>query len=579
MSNGPLLRVDPPADWRRWVVYQIYPRSFADSDADGVGDLRGVLGRLDYLEHLGVDVVWLSPVYRSPMDDNGYDISDYTDIDPLFGTLADLDELIAELHARGMRLMMDLVVNHTSDEHPWFVESRSSRDNPKRDWYWWRDPRPGATPGTPGAEPTNWESHFSGPTWTWDERTGQYYLHIFSRKQPDLNWENPDVRQAVYAIMRWWLDRGVDDFRMDVINMISKDTSLPDTTPRLGSLYGPGDQHFVCGPRNHEFLQEMYREVFAARPGRVLTVGEMPDVTIEQAALFTAPDSRELDMVFQFEHVRLDQGAHKYDLLPLTLPDLKASMAAWQTGLAGRGWNSLYFANHDQPRSVSRFGDDGKYRVASAKTLATVLHLHQGTPYVYQGDELGMANAPLAVIGDYRDIQALRFYADAADRGDTDVELAALLLAMNRMSRDQGRTPVQWDASPGAGFTTGTPWIAVNPDHVDVNAAAQVGRDDSVFEHYRRLIALRHADPVVTDGEFELLLPQHPAIWAFVRRGRDAELLVAANFSADPVSAVLPLDAGWADAEVVLASHPDRSGPQPPELALAPWESAVWRRA
>jgi oligo-1,6-glucosidase len=574
-ANGTGGQSDPD-EWRRWVVYQVYPRSFADSDGDGVGDLRGVLGRLDYLERLGVDVVWLSPVYRSPMDDNGYDISDYQDIDPLFGTLADLDELIAELHARGMRLVMDLVVNHTSDEHPWFVESRSSRDNPKRDWYWWRDPRPGATPGTPGAEPTNWESHFSGPTWTWDERTGQYYLHIFSAKQPDLNWENPEVRQAVYAMMRWWLDRGVDGFRMDVINMISKDTSLPDTRPRAGSPYGPGDQYFTCGPRNHEFLQEMYGEVFAGRPGHVLTVGEMPEVTIPQAVLFTAPGRHELDMVFQFEHVWLDRGADKFDILPLTLPDLKASMAAWQYGLAGRGWNSLYFGNHDQPRSLSQFGDDGKHRVASAKTLATVLHLHQGTPYVYQGDELGMANAPFTAITDFRDIQALRFHAEAADRGDTD--LAALLLAMNRKGRDQARTPVQWDASGGAGFTSGTPWIAVNPDHVDINAAAQVGADGSVFEHYRQLIALRHADPVVTDGEFELLLPDHPAIWAFVRRGGDAELLVAANFSADAVSDVLPLDAGWADATVVLSSHPDRSPQPPPELALAPWESVIWRR-
>ena len=566
---------DPDA-WRRWVVYQVYPRSFADSDGDGVGDLRGVLGRLDYLQRLGVDVVWLSPVYRSPMDDNGYDISDYTDIDPLFGTLADLDELVAELHRRGMRLVMDLVVNHTSDEHPWFKESRSSRDNPKRDWYWWRDPRPGATPGTPGAEPTNWESHFSGPTWTYDERTGQYYLHIFSRRQPDLNWENPEVRQAVYAMMRWWLDRGVDGFRMDVINMLSKDTSLPDTTPRPGSPYGPGDQHFTCGPRNHEFLQEMYREVFAGRPGHVLTVGEMPSVTIGQAVLFTAPERHELDMVFQFEHVWLDHGAHKFDILPLKLTDLKASMAAWQVGLAGQGWNSLYFGNHDQPRSLSQFGDDGKYRVASAKTLATVLHLHQGTPYVYQGDELGMANSPFTAITEYRDIQALRFYAEAAERSDTD--LPALLLAMRRKGRDQGRTPVQWDASAEAGFTAGIPWIAVNPDYTDVNAAAQVGRDGSVFEHYRQLIALRHADPVVTDGEFALLLPEHPAIWAFARRGRDAELLVAANFSAEAVSATLPLDAGWAAAEVVLASHPDRSPQPPPELALAPWESVVWRR-
>ena len=564
-------------DWRRWVVYQVYPRSFADSDGDGVGDLRGVLRHLDYLEHLGVDIVWMSPVYRSPMDDNGYDISDYNDIDPLFGTLADLDELLAELHARDMKLVMDLVVNHTSDEHPWFIESRSSRDNPKRDWYWWRDARPGATPGTPGAEPTNWESHFSGPVWAWDEATGQYYLHIFSRKQPDLNWENPEVRQAVYAMMRWWLDRGVDGFRMDVINMISKDTSLPDTEPRPGSLYGPGDQYFICGPRNHEFLAEMYREVFTGRDAHVLTVGEMPGVTVPEAVLFTAPDRHELDMVFQFEHVSLDFGTQRYELRGLKLPALKASMAAWQAGLADRGWNSLYFGNHDQPRSVSRFGDDGKYRVASAKTLATVLHLHRGTPYVYQGDELGMANAPFAAIADYRDIQALNFYADAAARGDVD--LTALLVAMARMSRDNGRTPVQWDASPGAGFTSGTPWIAINPDHVEFNAATQVSDPGSVYEHYRQLIALRHTDPVVTEGDFKLLLPDHPAIWAFLRRGRDAELLVAANFSADVAKVPLPLDDGWADAEVVLANLPGELLRPLPDLELRPWESVIWRRS
>ena len=571
----------PNEQWRQWVVYQVYPRSFADSNGDGVGDLRGVLAHLDYLQHLGVDVVWLSPVYRSPMDDNGYDISDYRDVDPLFGTLADLDELIKELHARGMRLVMDLVVNHTSDEHPWFLQSRSSRDNPKRDWYWWRDARPGSPPGTPGAEPTNWESHFSGPVWTWDELTGQYYLHIFSRKQPDLNWENPEVRQAIYAMMRWWLDRGVDGFRMDVINMISKDTSLPDTVPRPGSRYGPGDQYFSCGPRNHEFLQEMYREVFAGRDtqdAHVLTVGEMPGVTIPQAILFTAPERRELDMVFQFQHVRLDIGADKYDLRPLHLPDLKASLAAWQTGLAGRGWNSLYWSNHDQPRPVSRFGDDSAHRVASAKTLATVLHLHQGTPFVYEGDELGMANAPFAAIGGFRDIQALNYYAQAAARGD--VELAALLRAMRKMSRDQARTPVQWDASANAGFTSGTPWIAVNPDYTTVNAAAQVGQPGSVYEHYRKLIELRHTDPVVTDGDFELLLPDHPAIWAFLRHGPDTELLVAANFSADVVGAALPLDSEWADAAVVLTNLPDQEPLQPPpDLKLRPWESVIWRRS
>jgi oligo-1,6-glucosidase len=379
--------------------------------------------------------------------------------------------------------------------------------------------------------------------------------------------------------MRWWLDRGVDGFRMDVIDMISKDTSLPDTQPRPGSLYGPGDQFFTCGPRNHEFLQEMYREVFAGRDAHVLTVGEMPGVTIPQAVLFTEPERHELDMVFQFEHVRLDIGRDKYDLRPLHLPDLKANMAAWQAGLAGRGWNSLYWSNHDQPRSVSRFGDDGVYRVDSAKTLATVLHLHQGTPYVYQGDELGMVNSPFAVIGDYRDIQALNYYAAAAAAGGVD--LAALLVAMRKMSRDQARTPVQWDASPQAGFTTGTPWIAVNPDYPEVNAAAEVGQPDSVFEHYRKLIELRHDDPVVTDGAFELLLPEHPAIWAFLRRGHDAELLVAANFSADVVSAALPLEADWAGAAVVLTNlaEPEPNPLQPPpDLKLRPWESVIWRR-
>jgi oligo-1,6-glucosidase len=566
-----------PDDWRRWVVYQIYPRSFADASGDGVGDLKGVLNHVDYLHDLGVDVVWLSPVYRSPMDDNGYDISDYQDVDPLFGTLADLDELIKELHARNMNLVMDLVVNHTSDEHPWFQESRSSAESPRRDWYWWRDPRPGTIPGTPGAEPTNWQSFFSGPTWTWDEKTGQYYLHLFSTTQPDLNWENPAVRQALYAMMRWWLDRGVDGFRMDVINMISKNTSLPDTTPRPGSPYGPGGQFFIGGPRNHEFLQEMYREVFAGRDAHVLTVGEMPGATIEDAVRFTDPARHELDMVFQFQHVSLDIGTNKFDPVPLELPKLKASMAAWQKGLAERGWNSLYFSNHDQPRSVSRFGDDSpQYRVAAAKTLATVLHLHRGTPYVYQGEELGMANAPLKVITDYRDIEALCFYAEATERGD---DLAALLLAMAKMSRDQGRTPVQWDASPGAGFTAGTPWLAVNPDHVTVNAAAQADDPGSVLAHYRRLIALRHQDPVVTDGDFELLLPEHPAIWAFLRRTPDAELLVAANFSAGPVAVRLPLDPGWSGAPAILTSFPDTPRQPPPDLDLRPWESAVWRRA
>ena len=564
-------------DWRRWVVYQVYPRSFADSDGDGVGDLRGVLARLGHLQRLGVDVIWLSPVYRSPMDDNGYDISDYQDIDPVFGTLADFGELLAAVHSRGMKLIMDLVVNHTSDEHPWFVESRASRDNPKRDWYWWRDPRPGVTAGTPGAEPTNWESAFSGPAWQWDEATSQYYLHLYSRKQPDLNWENPQVRHAIYAMMRWWLDRGVDGFRMDVINMISKDTSLPDVTPRPGSAYGPSEEHVACGPRTHEFVHEMHREVFAGRDGHVLTVGEMPGVTVAEATLFTDPGREELDMVFQFEHVQLDIGAHRYDVRELTLPALKASMATWQRGLADRGWNSLYLGNHDHPRAVTRFGDDGTYRVASAKTLATVLHLHRGTPYVFQGDELAMRNAPFTTISEYRDIQAINAYAEAVEQGNVD--LPALIAAMGRMSRDHGRTPMQWDASPGAGFTTGTPWIGINPDHVAINATAQVGDLDSVFEHYRRLIELRHRDPVVTDGDFELLLLEDPTIWAFLRRGRDAELLIAANLSGHAGPARLPLHEGWATATTVLTSLPNQPARPPIDLVLEPWESIVWRRA
>jgi oligo-1,6-glucosidase len=570
-----------PDDWHRWVVYQVYPRSFADANGDGIGDLRGIINHLDYLDTLGVDAIWLSPVYRSPMDDNGYDISDYQEIDPLFGSLADIDELIAGLHARGMKLVMDLVVNHTSDEHPWFIESRSSRDNPKRDWYWWRDPRPGHVPGEPGAEPTNWQSHFSGPTWNWDEKTGQYYMHIFSPKQPDLNWENPEVRQAIYAMMRWWLERGVDGFRMDVINMISKNLSLPDTQPLPGSLYGPGDEFFICGPRNHEFLAEMYREVFAGRDAHVLTVGEMPGVTVPQAILFTDPARHELDMVFQFQHVQVDFVNDRFDPLPLNLPDLKDAMASWQTGLAERGWNSLYFGNHDQPRSLSRFGDDGEHRVASAKALATVLHLHRGTPYVYQGDELGQANVAFPAITDYRDIQTLNYYQEVAARaqsGQQGADLDALVKIMGRTSRDQGRTPVQWDASPGAGFTTGTPWIGINPDHTEVNAAAEVGEPGSVFEYYRQLIELRHADPVVTDGDFELLLPDHPAIWAFLRTTPDAQLLVAANFSTEVVTQHLDLDADWSGATVVLSSLPADAPAPLPDLKLRPWEAVIWRR-
>jgi oligo-1,6-glucosidase len=556
--------------WKTAVVYQIYPRSFADSDGDGIGDLPGVIGRLDYLHHLGVDILWLSPVYPSPHDDNGYDISDYQNIDPVFGSLADFDALVEQAHTRGIRIVMDLVVNHTSDEHPWFVESRSSRDNPKRDWYWWRPPRSGMNAGDPGAEPTNWRSFFSGPTWDLDPATGEYYMHLFSRKQPDLNWENPEVRQAIYAMMRWWVDRGVDGFRMDVINMISKDPSLPDGITLAGGPLGDGAPYYICGPRNHEFLAEMHREVFAGRDRPLLTVGEMPGVTVDQAVAFTAPERREVDMVFQFEHVNLDQGASKWDVRPFHLRDLKATFGRWQTGLARTGWNSLYWNNHDQPRVVSRLGDDGPHRVRAATMLGTVLHMHRGTPYIYQGEELGMTNTEFAGIEDFRDIESVNHFAEAtaAGRAPDDV-----LTAMRFMSRDNARTPMQWDDSPHAGFTTGTPWLAVNPNYKDINAAAALADPDSVFHHYRRLIELRHTEPAVAHGDFTMLLPDDENVYAFTRRLGDVELLTLGNFSGEPVPVDLP---GWAGADILIANYPptgDDTG-----ITLRPWEARVYRR-
>ena len=567
--------MQPDPWWRSAVVYQVYPRSFADGDGDGVGDLVGLRSRLDHLQDLGVDVLWLSPVYRSPMDDNGYDISDYQDVEPVFGTLEDLDALLEDLHGRGMKLVMDLVVNHTSDEHPWFTASRSSKDDPKRDWYWWRPPRDGMEPGAPGAEPTNWSSSFSGSAWELDEATGEYYLHLFSRKQPDLNWENPEVRQAVHAMMRWWLDRGVDGFRMDVINFISKDTSLPDAHSPTGALHVDGFEHYVSGPRIHEFLQEMHREVFAGRDAALLTVGEMPGVTVDDARLFTDPSRGEVDMVFQFEHVQLDHGLDKWDVRELDLRDLKASLGRWQAGLADVGWNSLYWDNHDQPRVVSRFGDDGAHRVESAKMLATVLHLHRGTPYVYQGQEIGMANFPFTSIEQFRDIESVNHWAHTVGAGRARAE--DVLPALRAMSRDNARTPVQWDATPGAGFTTGEPWLAVNPDHVEVNVAAQRDDPDSVLAHYRRLIALRHSEPVVVSGDFTMLLPQDERVYAFTRALDGTSLLVVGNFSGEPAPAPVPDAAGWAAAEL-LVGREGAPGTDAEPIVLAPWEGRVYRR-
>jgi oligo-1,6-glucosidase len=582
----PPLPADEPADepapgttpwWKSAVVYQIYPRSFADGDGDGVGDLPGILGRLDHLARLGVDVLWLSPVYPSPQDDNGYDISNYQDVDPIFGSLTDLDALLAGLHARGMKLVMDLVVNHTSDEHPWFVESRSSTDNPKRDWYWWRPGRSGMGAGDPGAEPNNWASFFSGPAWELDPASGEYFLHLFSRKQPDLNWENAEVRQAIYAMMRWWLDRGVDGFRMDVINMISKDPRLPDGRVQVaGGPLGDGSEFYICGPRIHEFLAEMQHEVFAGRPGQFLTVGEMPGVTVEEARLFTDPRRGEVDMVFQFEHMSIDQGSSKWDVQPFDLLALKASLGRWQAGLAQVGWNSLYWNNHDQPRVVSRFGDDGEYRVQAAKLLGTILHLHQGTPFVYQGEELGMTNYPFTGIEEFRDIESLNHYTEAVDHG---VPPEHVLAGMRAMSRDNARTPVQWDGSDQAGFTSGgKPWLAVNPNYRQINAEAAIADPDSVFHHYRRLIELRHTEPALAHGDFTMLLGEDRQLYAFTRRLGDVELLVLGNFSADPrpIGPDPDLDpADWTSAELIIGNYP---APDGAGWALRPWEARVYRR-
>ena len=560
-----------PADWwKSAVVYQIYPRSFMDSNGDGVGDIPGMTSKLDYLAELGIDVLWLSPVYKSPMDDNGYDISDYEGVDPLFGSLADLDDLIAGAHQRGIKLVMDLVVNHTSDEHPWFQESRDP-DSPKRDWYWWRPPREGFDGGTPGAEPTNWESAFSGSAWAYDARSGEYFLHIFSAKQPDLNWENPEVREAVYAMMRRWVERGVDGFRMDVINLISKDPSLPDGKVPEGRVYGPAFDSVANGPRLHEFLAEMNREVGLSERN-LLTVGEMPGSTLELARDVTDPQRGELNMVFTFEHVGLDEqpGLGTWALLDLPLPVLKKNLDTWQRGLADVGWNSLYFDNHDQPRAVSRFGDDSpEHRVASAKTLGTVLHLHRGTPYVYQGEELGMTNSSFTGIEQYEDIEAINYYAEATALG---VSVETVLESLAVKGRDNARTPMHWDDSEHAGFTTGEPWLPVNPNKDTINAAAAVADPDSVFHHFRKLIALRHANPVVVDGRFELLLPEDEQVWAFTRTSGDEALLVVANCSSSPVS-VTPSDVpDVAEAELLLGTH----GTSAAGLDLAPWESRIY---
>lgn len=551
--------------WKESVVYQIYPRSFMDSNGDGIGDIKGITEKLDYLKELGIDVIWLSPVYQSPNDDNGYDISDYQAIMEEFGTMEDFDAMLARAHELGIRIMMDLVVNHTSDEHAWFVESRKSVDNPYRDFYIWRKGK------EDGSEPNNWGSCFSGSAWKYDPQTDMYFLHLFSPKQPDLNWDNPTVREHVFDMMNWWCEKGIDGFRMDVISLISKRPGLPDG--EVGEN-GYGDSGCANGPHVHEYLQEMNKKVLSKYD--LITVGEAAGVTLEEAKKYANADGSELNMVFQFEHTGEGKEQKtrfgKWDAHKMGLVEWKSILSKWQTGLEGKAWNSLYLSNHDQPRSVSRYGNDSeKYRAVSAKLLATCIHMMQGTPYVYQGEELGMSNAYFENLEDYRDIESINAYHELTEKcGVSHDEMMGYL---KRISRDNARTPMQWDNSKNAGFTTGTPWIKVNPNYVTVNAADQVKDPDSVFSYYKKMIRLRHENPVIVYGDYELLEPDSEEVFIYTRTLDGEHLMVICNFTDHEVTvSEAVMDQIPDQSEVLIANYADDEG-----KVLRPYEAKVYR--
>lgn len=530
--------------WKRAVIYQIYPRSFADSNKDGIGDLQGIISRLDYLEKLGIDAIWLSPVCRSPQDDNGYDISDYRDIDPMFGTLEDMEELIREAGKHNIRIIMDLVLNHSSDEHPWFREARKSRENPYHDYYVWRD-------GEEGTLPNDMRAAFGGPAWEWVPEVQQYYFHQFSVKQPDLNWENPRLRQEIYDMINWWIAKGVGGFRLDVIDQIAKEPDRGITNN---------------GPRLHEFLRELSSETF--QKADLVTVGEAWGATTELAKLYSNPDGSELSMVFQFEHICLDQmeGKEKWDLAPLPFGKLKEVFIRWQTELCGKGWNSLFWNNHDLPRIVSRWGDDGKYRVESAKMLAILLHGMQGTPYIYQGEELGMTNVAYG-IAEYRDIETLNLYRERLEKGYAEEDI---MRSLHAKSRDNARTPMQWSGEENAGFTEGTPWIKINPNYIEINAALQVEDEDSVFGCYRKLIRFRKEYPVFVDGVFRMLLEEDEELFAYTRENEDSRLLVICNFHGRTVSC--PLEEPYGDMKLLISNYQDADQ----TMVLRPYEARMY---
>lgn len=572
----PAARVDADPWWMNAVLYQVYPRSFQDTNGDGIGDLAGIHQCLDYLADLGVDIVWISPIYRSPQADNGYDISDYRDIDPLFGDLAAFDALVERAHELGMRVVMDLVVNHTSIEHPWFVESASGPDSERRDWYYWRDPRPGFEPGTPGAEPTNWESFFGGPAWEYDPASGQYYLHLFARQQPDLNWENPTVRDAVYDMMNWWLSRGVDGFRVDAIDVISKRPGLPDGGPARAP-FGVGHECFADGPRLHEFLQEMHQRTFAHHPGS-FTVGEASNASPESALLFCAPERREFNMLIQFEHVNLGQESGKFSPRPLADGELAEVLTRWQETLGDRGWNALYLENHDQPRAVARFGEPTTSWFESATALATAYFLQRGTPFIYQGQEIGMLGGDFTDESDFRDVESLNYLRAHPGQG-VPAGLAAI-------SRDNGRTPMQWDRSPAAGFTTGRPWIDVPASASAINVEAQREDPCSVYAYYRALIEARHRVPALTFGAFERIDAGDAALFVYTRAYQDSTVLVAVNLSGREIhpSASL-LDEAYSPSRWNLylsngcANTAADAHDPAPASSMRPWEARVYLAA
>ncbi len=553
--------------WKESVVYQIYPRSFKDSNGDGIGDLNGITEKLDYLKELGIDVIWLSPVYESPNDDNGYDISNYQGIMKEFGTMEDFDRMLARAHELGIRIVMDLVVNHTSDEHPWFVESRKSKDNPYRDYYIWKE-------GKDGREPNNWSSCFGGSAWKYDEATDMYFLHLFSPKQPDLNWENERVRRAVYEMMDWWCQKGIDGFRMDVISMISKDPAYPDGELKENG-YGDYGPYVYNGPRVHEYLQEMNREVLSRYD--LLTVGECAGVTVEEARRYANLDSRELNMVFQFEHMNLDGGeTFKWNDRKIDLVELKQTLSKWQTQLHEKAWNSLYWCNHDQPRILSRLGNDGDaYREISAKMLATCLHMMQGTPYIYQGEELGMTNVPFSSLEDFRDIESINAYHEYVERGRITPEDMMRYLCCK--SRDNARTPMQWNDEKNAGFTEGAPWIMVNPNYLKINAKEQLSRETSVFHYYQKLIRLRKEHEIIVYGNYTLLLPEDPALYVYTRELDGEKLLVVCNFSDQAKDFSLP--EGFSPRKLTrLIGNYDRPAAEV-RMELSPYETIVFLQA